>query len=356
MGPRRTAKSEVGRLSTYVLIEPDHLRKAARSYRSAATTLLGAQAALERGISPALPNDLATLAKDTFHRAVADIREQITYVGQEAISLDERATLAKQANRLPAKLAELDAPGQGGAPELGERFGQRMRPNLDQIMREYQVNDDDMREWLPTEGVIWNYHNPLDKADFDSELLTNREIELLKALSALETIAFWQIRRQADAMDGDNVGPGNAAKHAYWSALLSRRFGEKWAREFTTAHEGRPDSDLHEAMDMYNNEVGRKIAKDNPNASEARLRALILDAIKRGELVVVDGKRLNWSDRVPLSDAFNPFPDSPVPSQVGPGYPASPPPGAPGPSGGSGSRPSGGSGYPANPGPPPGSR
>ena len=60
----------------------------------------------------------------------------------------------------------------------------------------------------------------------------------------------------------------DAFRHAYANALMTQKFGEEWTRKFATAHEGRENNYASsEAMDLYNNEIGRQIAVDNPNAS-----------------------------------------------------------------------------------------
>jgi hypothetical protein len=81
---------------------------------------------------------------------------------------------------------------------------------------------------------------------------------------------------------------------------MSKAFGPVFAQSYGTAHEGGPNSPrVSEAMDLYNNEVGRTIAEDHPNASEQQLAVLVRDALRRGKLVVVDQNgRLAWSDRV----------------------------------------------------------
>ncbi len=41
-------------------------------------------------------------------------------------------------------------------------------------------------------------------------------------------------------------------------------------------------------MDLFNNAVGRQVAKDNPNASIQELGVILLDKAKAGELRVLD--------------------------------------------------------------------
>jgi hypothetical protein len=52
-------------------------------------------------------------------------------------------------------------------------------------------------------------------------------------------------------------------------------------------------------MDLYNNQVGRQIALNNPNATPAELADLVKKAFDNGDLVVVNSKgHLDWSNKV----------------------------------------------------------
>ena len=97
-----------------------------------------------------------------------------------------------------------------------------------------------------------------------------------------------------------NDGHNDAFRHAYWNATLTREFGVEWTKQFTTAHEGsNPGNSTREAMDLYNNEVGRQIALDNPNASPQQLADLVKKALDDGKLVVIASNgHLAWSNNV----------------------------------------------------------
>ena len=82
-------------------------------------------------------------------------------------------------------------------------------------------------------------------------------------------------RAAADFPGTLNGGAGDAFRHAFWSALLSRCCGTAWAKEFTTAHEGRNVDVNDRAMEFNNNEVGRQIFSANNSASEDQLATLI---------------------------------------------------------------------------------
>ncbi|ASV76675.1 hypothetical protein THTE_4074 [Thermogutta terrifontis] len=64
--------------------------------------------------------------------------------------------------------------------------------------------------------------------------------------------------------DGLHNGPADAFRHCYWSCLMCRRLGQDVAKRIADVHEycARDDQPAaEEAMDQFNNAVGRKIGK-----------------------------------------------------------------------------------------------
>jgi hypothetical protein len=56
-------------------------------------------------------------------------------------------------------------------------------------------------------------------------------------------------------------------------------------------------------MDLYNNALGRRIANQNPGASDMELQRLVRDAIARGDAVVLgEDLSLRWSDDVAIGE------------------------------------------------------
>lgn len=164
------------------------------------------------------------------------------------------------------------------------------RPDLDEVLQRYQVKSAQM---VDVPG------RPGDRVTVpEAVLLADRYL-------AGQTSEFEAIRKQAEEFGrrpGEGDGHGDAMRHAYWSAMMTERYGEDWTREFTIAHEMKPTNRAHEeAMDLYNNEVGRRIALENPGISDADLKDLIQQASNNGELLVIgpDGK-ITWSDQVPV--------------------------------------------------------
>ncbi|UHJ57052.1 hypothetical protein LT337_09585 [Mycolicibacterium fortuitum] len=122
----------------------------------------------------------------------------------------------------------------------------------------------------------------------------------------------------------------DAFRHTYWNALMTQRFGEEWTRQFATAHERRPGEPApREAMDLYNNEIGRQIGMTHPNASTEELADLVGSAVRNGDTVIVsmDGRGLEWSSNtqaLPMG-AHGGNPDAPAdggpPVKFPPGHP-----------------------------------
>lgn len=92
-------------------------------------------------------------------------------------------------------------------------------------------------------------------------------------------------------------GRQDAFRHAYWNALNTVDAGYISARNFATLHErgSNPADDPKSSeydpvaikMDLYNNEVGRRIGLENPNATPDELMNLVMQALANGELQVV---------------------------------------------------------------------
>ncbi|MGH8884617.1 MAG: DUF6973 domain-containing protein [Egibacteraceae bacterium] len=184
---------------------------------------------------------------------------------------------------------------------------------LADILATYQVADEEMVDWEPP----W----PASLAT-DPESLTRTEAQLLNLLSLAKMRDFRNVKEDAIAEAQRRYSPGreptrgeandghlDAFRHAYWNALMAREFGQEFARKFANAHEGvtqggRPVNPAdREAMDLYNNEVGRRIAAEHPDASPEELADLVEQSIERGDMVVIDRDgELAYSDQVRLGE------------------------------------------------------
>lgn len=192
--------------------------------------------------------------------------------------------------------------------------GSRDKPSLEEILVKYQIADDprdggELRLWAP-----WGIPHEIAKAlmqllglNFNIKM-TAKEKDMLESLWAWDLKDAYEIQKSAQAVAAERFPsgtdrPGNydrndAFRHTYWSALLTRRFGPDWAEEFTSAHEGyRSNPGPAEAMDLYNNEMGRTIAMQHPHVTDQELAELVERAARNGDLITIgEDERLRWSD------------------------------------------------------------
>ncbi|MCF4123518.1 hypothetical protein L1785_21350 [Antribacter sp. KLBMP9083] len=223
--------------------------------------------------------------------------------------------------------------GQGEEPPTGPIPLEDRKPT-GEILQEYQVAPDEMyvdengnEGWKPSGWTVdladwWNDDVNLDEVD--PVKITKKEAEMLDDLSVFELNTFNDIRDTAFS-EGDarfdspdqNDDHNDAFRHAYWNALMAREYGQDWAHDYGTAHEQLPynTAPAREAMDLYNNEVGRRIQEENPGADEAELAGLIEQAVKNGEMVVVgpDGTSLVYSDQITTEETGEAADADPIP-------------------------------------------
>ncbi len=195
---------------------------------------------------------------------------------------------------------------------------------LDEIRTEYQVEDDTTEEWSPKMlGFIPIPGAPTrELTTTEGELLDNLSVDKgLIGLSNFRNIkdkAFEVSDREypnpttypahAGTTDeerhnwANNDGHRDAFRHCYWNVLLTKKFGENWTEQFATAHEALPGNPAErEAMDLYNNEVGRQIARSNKGKSEEDLVNIVKNAVNSGRLLVINQlSNLEWSNNVAL--------------------------------------------------------
>jgi len=91
-------------------------------------------------------------------------------------------------------------------------------------------------------------------------------------------------------------GTGDAFRHCYWNALMTREQGADLAREFANAHETGGGPAIEGRMDLHNNAVGRRIGAAHTNASDGELAAYCVAALDNDELLIIDGGVLVRSD------------------------------------------------------------
>ncbi|TLF78360.1 WXG100 family type VII secretion target [Nocardia cyriacigeorgica] len=199
---------------------------------------------------------------------------------------------------------------------------------LEGILNTYQVEADPegLVEW-PSGSDLTGMAATLGIVE--PQKVTASEAEMLDRLSLGDKIRFYRIKSEAEdtakeIFGGEQDDHTDAFRHAYWNALMTQEFGEDWTKEYTSKHEARGDNAaVREAMDLYNNEVGRTIALQNPDADSDELREKVRQAVDSGNTVIIDqNKNLNWTNQVQNGHTVNsaefdqnPFflPGSPVP-------------------------------------------
>ncbi|MFC6015423.1 DUF6973 domain-containing protein [Plantactinospora solaniradicis] len=227
------------------------------------------------------------------------------------------AALVSARNGLPDFLADSSHAQAiiGGVPALRQEIYQAGKdPNARRpgatIMGEYQVADDPNKEMFPGAPLSWFT---------EQREVTASEAAILRELQdqhgALGLKKFQEIHDEAFAVaDARFTSPdrnddqNDAFRHAYWNARLTQEFGEDWTNRFTSAHETLPGNPAaREAMDLYNNEVGRSVAVANPDTSPQELADKVQEAVQQGRTVVIGGDgQLDYSDQVRTEDTGKP--------------------------------------------------
>lgn len=182
---------------------------------------------------------------------------------------------------------------------------------LEGILNEYQVQSDPegMVFW-PDEGLLGFLGESTDNA----KKVTAGEAEMLDQLSLGDKVRFYDMMTEAedtalgmypgDVQQDDHT---DAFRHVYWNAMMTQEFGEDWTNEYTSKHEGRDDNKaVREAMDLHNNEIGRTIALQNPDASREELKDLTEQAVARGDAVLINqDQSLSWTNTVDVGQTVD---------------------------------------------------
>jgi len=116
--------------------------------------------------------------------------------------------------------------------------------------------------------------------------------------------ALQERQRRYGSVGANDDWCDNAFLHAYWNARMVQLMsmlpsestfgatGIEMAKFFADAHEARPNNPEEERqMDFWNNNVGRIIAKENPNVTAQRLADLIQHEVNEGRVLVMDAER-----------------------------------------------------------------
>ncbi|WP_119727659.1 DUF6973 domain-containing protein [Thermomonospora amylolytica] len=245
---------------------------------------------------------------------LADIKTQLASALRVATEADQE--ISKALSMLTPSIVD-DPDGANLAKRLAYRALWSANPNdvpgrrpLAEILDRYQVTEDpDGMTKFPEDGlkrfVSWLSGNPpKDVTVSEREALEELGWHPLKeAMDAYNTATAASVDRT-----GRFDGHGDAFRHAYWNALLARDLDDQWVEKYTIAHERIPDNPgVREAMDLHNNEVGRQIAREHPDASNEELAKYVEQAIREGRMVVIDRNgQLAWSDTVQPGNTLPP--------------------------------------------------
>ena len=182
-------------------------------------------------------------------------------------------------------------------------------PRLNEILNRYQANKSHGQASLWPDGTTLRAIRAVYPG-FNPRLMTPEEVVLVSEVLAQKgPVGVWNwysaMERATNTAEQrysgtTNDGHGDAFRHAYWNALMTKEFGEDWTKAYTTAHEGLGGNPANrEAMDLYNNEVGRRVAMQHPKASAEELADLVAAEVKKGSTVVIGpDNAIDWSNHV----------------------------------------------------------
>ncbi|MFI7669924.1 DUF6973 domain-containing protein [Nocardia sp. NPDC049526] len=246
---------------------------------------------------------------------------RLTQAIRQALTRIQEADLTGSENlgRLLEKLADSVKQGVSGTPS---------DPNLAKVLMDYQTETSSSKPVIwPSDGALLDVIR-MAIPDFKATLMTEEESRALdnlyskKGLSGLKD--FFDITSLAEDEAKKRYptsyldGHGDAFRHTYWNALMTQKFGEDWTQTYTTSHEKIGGNPPHrEAMDLYNNEQGRKIGLANSSASAEELAQKVKEHIDNGQAIVLGnpvdpatGLRsrptITWSNTVSESDTGQP--------------------------------------------------
>jgi RHS repeat-associated protein len=150
------------------------------------------------------------------------------------------------------------------------------------------IDPDGMAPASATDNPLYNKWKSLSSKEkdillWDSQFYLAKDIYKNSESAGKMTAATFGYNGKGDESD--------AFRHAFWMATNAQSVGEEFAQKWGDAHEyGTPVNEVRTDlyMDMHNNDVGIEIGKNNPDASPEELKALIINAIKTGDLLIIN--------------------------------------------------------------------
>ena len=272
-----------------------------------------------------------------------EIATRFAPFGPAAITAKESAELSFEITLQGALTRILEADLEGGEKfaRLLENVSDSVKtalvnkptdPELAKILEEYQTGSSSGEPQLWPTGWQLEALQRI-KPGLEPKMLTTEEIAVMSLLLAKKDYAgvvdqFGMADQAMEAAQNAypisvDDGHGDAFRHAYWNALMAQRFGPEWTEMYGTAHEksgGNPPN--REAMDLFNNQLGRQIGAANPDASPEELQQLIKNEIEQGNAIVLappaegGSPVINWSNEVSEEDTQQvPGVDIPLPGR-----------------------------------------
>ena len=95
-----------------------------------------------------------------------------------------------------------------------------------------------------------------------------------------------------------NRSYSNSIRHAVWQAILTREFGVEQATRIGNAHESSglfAKEPFDTQADLLNNEIGRAIAKANPNVDNVTLAKLVIEEFRQNGLWVATDNSIEFT-------------------------------------------------------------
>lgn len=144
-----------------------------------------------------------------------------------------------------------------------------------------EVTSDQIIEYIETE------YNRLLKA-CEKDLIAASPIYMANALNIYYNSFIAEVKTQQVFGNNGLNDCSDAFRHSYWNALNTTSVGISSAILFAAAHECEsPSSNLCTSMDYFNNEVGRQIGLNNPDATAEMLSSIVFQALIDGDLNVI---------------------------------------------------------------------
>ncbi|WP_216911977.1 DUF6973 domain-containing protein [Nocardia noduli] len=210
-------------------------------------------------------------------------------------------------------------------------------PELARILRENQVAASDTTVVFPSGDLLDKIR--MFAPEFEPRAMSKEEAAALVDLATssvdgpFKLMEFYAIQDEAktaaasafpNLSEKENEqslsdGHSDAFRHAYWNARMTQEFGPEWTSTFASAHEMNGSNPAaREAMDLYNNQLGRAIGAQNSDASPEELQQKVLEAINNNQAIVIqnspDGGQIAFSNSVlPGKNAILPGGGIPMP-------------------------------------------